>query len=234
MAVSNSIDFSLTAVQIIEEARGKLGIHADEEPLEAIDLQKGLRALNMMLKGWQAEEIYISTFTEGALTLVQGDYDYVFGSGGTFTTVPFEIMDMRITRNSRDMPMVEMGRQEYFALPQKDSQGYPTQWYYDRQRSGGTLYVWPAPDSALGTLKFTYRRVIMDMDDSTNNLDLPQEWYEAVVYNLAVRLMPNNGGAGTAEAKLVIAEAARTYAVVKGFETGTGKSSLYIGPDDGH
>jgi len=232
MAVSSSTDFALTASEIVEEARSLLGIHADEEPLEAHELTRGLRAFNMMLKEWQAEGVYISTLTEGTLTLTQADVDYTFQAGGNFTTVPFEIVDMRITRNSRDMPMIEMSRQEYYALPNKTSQGYPTQWYYDRQRSTGTLYVWPAPDATAGTLKFTYRRILMDMDNSTNNLDLPQEWYQAVTYGLAKKLMPRYGGAGTPEGQLVLAEAERSYAVVKGFDVGTGRSSLMIGPDE--
>lgn len=232
MAVSGSVDFALTAVEIVEEARSLLGIDAEEEPLEAAELQKGLRALNMMLKAWQAEGLMISLLTEGTLALVQSQASYTFQAGGDFNTVPFEITDMRITRNSTDLPMFEMGREEYFALPNKTTEGYPTQWYYDRQRDGGRLYVWPAPDATAGTLKFTYRRVINDMDASANSLDLPQEWHEAVVYGLARKLMPRYGGAGTPEGQLVLTEAARSYQVVKDFGIGTGKNSIMIVPGD--
>lgn len=232
MAVSNSTDFLLSAVKIVEEARSLLGIHADEEPLQAHELENGLRALNMMLKEWQAEGISVSAYAEGALALAQGVPDYLFGPAGAFTTVPFEITDMRITRGGTDLPMTEMSRQEYYALPNKATQGYPTQWFYDRQRATGTLYVWPAPDATAGTVKFTYRRVVMDMDTSGDSLDLPQEWQQAVVYNLAKKLMPRYGGAGTAEGQLVLAEAGRSFAIVKGFDIGNGKGSITIGPDD--
>lgn len=230
MAVSGSIDFSQTASSLIEDARRKLGIHADEEPLAATELATGLRTLNRMLKEWQADNIAISYLTEGTLTLVASQASYSFGSGGDFTTVPFEITQMRIRRNSTDLEMVEMGRQEYFSLPNKDNTGYPAQWYYDRQRSGGTLYVWPAPDTTSSTLRFTYRRIVNDMDATTDDLDLPQEWYDAVVYNLAKKMMPEYGGAGTPEGQLVLAEAARCYDLVKGFDIGTGESSITILP----
>ncbi|MCP5011491.1 MAG: hypothetical protein GY942_16035, partial [Aestuariibacter sp.] len=100
MAVSNSNDFALTASDLITEARKKIGIHAAEEPISAAELVSGLKTLNIMLKAWQVEGVSFSQYTEGTITLTQSDYDLVFGSGGDFTTVPFDIIDVRITRNS--------------------------------------------------------------------------------------------------------------------------------------
>lgn len=230
MAVSGSVDFSQTASSLIEDARRKLGVHADEEPLQAHELQTGLRTLNRMLKEWQADGIAISYLTEGMLALVASQASYDFGSGGDFATVPFEITQIRIRRNSTDLEMIEISREEYFALPNKDNTGYPTQWYYDRQRSGGTLYLWPAPDTVSSTLRFTYRRIVNDMDVTTDDLDLPQEWYDAVVYNLARKMMPEYGGAGTPDGQLVLSEAKSSYDKVRGFDIGTGKSSIMITP----
>jgi hypothetical protein len=230
MAVSGSVDFNLSASEIIVEARRKIGIHDDEEPLENQDLQTGLRTMTMMLKTWQAEGVMCWTMTEGTLTLVQSDYDYVFGAGGTFTTVPLDILDCRITRNSSSIPMMRLSREDYYNLPDRSSEGYPTQFYYDRQRSGGTLYVWPAPDASAGTLNFTYRRLIMDMDASVDNPDVPQEWLDAMVYGLAKRLAENYGLAGTPDYANISAEAGRTYGVVKGLDVGEGMGTIMINP----
>lgn len=41
-----------TAVDIVTRARQRLRIHADEEPLEAHELEKGFYALNDMLYAW--------------------------------------------------------------------------------------------------------------------------------------------------------------------------------------
>lgn len=232
MALSGSVDFSQTASSLIEDARRKLGVHADEEPLEAHELTTGLRTLNRMLKEWQADGVSISYITEGSLSLVAADKDYTFGSGGDFTTVPFEIESIRYRNSSGiDRPLFELSHDEYYELPNKTSSGEPNQWYYDRQRNGGTLYVWPVPSLSSGTLQFTYRRIVNDMDDTTNDLDLPQEWLDAVVYNLARKMMPEYGGAGTPEGQLVISEAMRCYDMVKGFDTGVGKGSISIMPD---
>lgn len=231
MTVSGTTTFSMTVSEIVTEARGLLGIQAAEEPLEAHELQQGIRTLNMMLKAWQADGVQAWTLTEGTFTLVQADADYVFGAGGTFTTVPLDITDVRITRNSNSIPMFRLSREDYYALPLRTNQGYPTQFYYDRQREGGTFYVWPAPDSGLGTIDFTYRRYIMDAGDGTNTLDLPTEWYEAITYNLADRLMPYYPGISPVSKQKVETRAAAAYFSVKGFDTGEGMGSISITPD---
>lgn len=232
MAVSNSIDFKQTAQSIIEDARAELGILADEEPLEAVDLQRGLRLLNGMLKSWQAEGLMVWALTEGSFTLIQGQEGYLFGVGGTFTTVPFEITDARIDRANNNIPMFRLSREQYYDLPNPANQGYPTQYYYDRQRSGGTMFVWPAPDAALGTVSFTYQRIVMDLDAGANDFDLPQEWTEAIRFGLAKRLVGPYGKAGSADAARVEKEAERSYRIVEAFTIAEGKNSVSITPDE--
>lgn len=234
MAVSNSTDFNRTSHDLIVMAREKIGIHAAEEPIANEEIVSARRHLNAMLKAWAAGGVSFTHMTEGSLTLVQADKDYVFGSGGDFTTVPVDITDVRITRDSIDLPMIELSREEYYALPNKASQGRPTQWFYDRQRAGGTLYVWPVPDASAGTLKFTYRRVIYDMDANADDLDLPQEWYEAVVYGLADRLAENYGLTQTAAGQRVAQKAQMALQEIKEFDTGEGAGSLRIMPGTGY
>jgi hypothetical protein len=230
MTVSGTAAFSMTVEQIVTEARGLLGVQAAEEPLQAFELAQGIRALNMMLKAWQADGVQTWTFTEGAFPLVLGQQGYAIGSGGAFAMAPLDITDVRITRSGRDLPMNRMSRQDYYALPIKTTQGYPTQFYYDRQRDGGTFYVWPAPDTSLGTIAFTYRRYIMDAGDGTNTLDLPTEWHEAVTYNLADRLIPYYPSISPTNKQKVETRAAAAYFSVKGFDTGEGEGSISITP----
>lgn len=232
MAVSGSTDFAQTATEIVEDARRKLGIHADEEPLQDHELTAGLRNLNRMLKAWQTEGIFISSLSEGSVNIAADDADYTFGSGGDVTTVPFEILAVRYRNSSSiDRPLMQVSRDDYYNLPNKASSGEPSLWYYDRQRAGGTLYIWPVPSSASGSLRFTQRLVIDDMDAADDDLDLPQEWYNAVVYNLAVEMMPEWGGAGTPEGQLVMSRAADFLAKASEFDIGTGNNSISILPD---
>lgn len=231
MAVSGSTDFKQTAQELIIDARAELGVQADEEPLQAVDLERGLRTLTRMLKTWQADGVEVWTFTQGSIPLVQGDLDYVCGAGGAFVTTPFDILECRVLRDGNSLPMFRLSRDEYLDLPNRTNQGYPTQFYYDRQRDFGTIYVWPAPDAALGTLEFDYRRIVMDADAGPNDMDLPQEWTEAIMFGLAKAMIGQYHKAGTPEAAWVMQEADRTYQIVKNYDIGEGKASVSITPD---
>lgn len=229
MAVSASTDFALTANDVVVTALELLGVRAEEEPLTQIELERGMRYLNMMLKGWEADGVMTWLKTEGSLSLVQGTAAYTFQAGGDFTTVPMDIEQMRITRTN-DLEMTRMSRPDYFAIPTKTTEGYPTQYYYDRQRDSGTLYIWPTSDATLGTLKFTYRRRIMDMDAAGNNFDLPQEWYLAITHGLAVMLAPIYGKTGTPRYEDIRAKAAAAYDSVKSFDIEEGEASFFALP----
>ena len=53
MALSNSVNFTMTASELIENAFSKIGIKKMEQPLLAPELQDGLDNLNlMMLARW--------------------------------------------------------------------------------------------------------------------------------------------------------------------------------------
>lgn len=232
MAVSNSIDFNLNLTQLLVAARRKAGIHADEEAYPVAEFEADTVTLNLMLKAWQAKGVLSWTMAEGSLTLVQGQAAYVFGSGGDVATVPMDIRSARIVRASIDTPMLPLSRERYLDLPNKTTQGFPTQFYYDRQRASGTLYVWPAPDATAGTLKYAHRRRIMDMDAAADDFDVPQEWYEATLYNLAERLLEDYGLSGTREADKISLRAATAFAEASSFDAADGESALTIRPDD--
>ena len=221
----------MTAQEVVEDALAELGVHQAEEPLQTVELNRGLRALNRMVKAWQAEGVMCWTYAEGSLTLADSDGSYSFAAGGDFVTVPFEITQMRVSHDGgNEIEMVRLSREDYYRLPNRTVEGFPTQFYYDRQRDSGTLYVWPEPDDALYDVTFTYRRIIMDLDAGANNFDIPQEWYEALVFGLARRLIGPYGASGKPVASRIIAEAERSYAIVKGFDVGEGMGSVTIVP----
>lgn len=194
MATSGSTDFSLTRTDIIAEALELIGAIAAGESPSAEDGASVARSLNMMLKTWQADGLHLWLKAEGSLPLVAGTQSYTMGNGGTFAARPLRILSARLRVSSVDTPLYEMPRQEYFDLPTKATAGRPTGFYYDPGRVQGRLYVWPVLASGLtATVEFTYARPIEDMDGPTNDFDLPQEWFEAIAYNLAVRIAPKFG-----------------------------------------
>lgn len=183
MATSGSVDFSLTAREIITEAFQTAKVIAAGETPTADELEDGERKLNLMLKSWGSKEhLWIKTEGTQALTATTASYAI---------TGARRMLSVRRRTSSIDTPMNELSREEYYDLPTKSATGTPVSWYFDPQRSTRTLYIWPTASTAVAantTLYFTYLRVIEDIDALENDPDVPQEWLEALIYNLAAKL----------------------------------------------
>ena len=83
-----------------------------------------------------------------------------------------------------------LARLDYQGLPNKAQSGTITQAFYDPQLSTGYLYLWQPPVSVEDLIKLTWHRPIMDFDAASDNPDLPQEWFDALAFNLAVSIAP--------------------------------------------
>jgi hypothetical protein len=105
----------------------------------------------------------------------------------TDITKPLRVPDARRRQSSQDIEMIKLGRIDYLNLPNKNSSGTPTQFYYKPNISSGQLFLWPSPTSSTTTIKFTYFRPLRVFSDADDEMDLPNEWVEAIKYNLAVR-----------------------------------------------
>lgn len=95
--------------------------------------------------------------------------------------------------SDQDTEMFPVSRLDYQRLTSKTQSGTPTQFYYDPRggaNASGLLYIWPAPSNVNDVFKFTWHRPIQDFSAAANTSDLPQEWVEALTFNLAVRLAP--------------------------------------------
>ncbi len=89
-----------------------------------------------------------------------------------------------------EVPIDMVARDVYMAQPNKTSSSIPTMAHYQPDISAGKLYVWPVSSTCNNVLRFTYQRTIEDADLVTNNLDMPEEAVDALIYELASRLAP--------------------------------------------
>ncbi len=188
MATSGSVDFSLTAREIIAEAFKVAKIVSGGETPTATEMSDAETTLNLMLKTWSAKE-HLWIRTEGTQALTASTASYAI-------TGARRMLSVRRRASSIDTPMNELAREEYYDLPTKSATGTPVSWYFDPQRATRTLYIWPTASAAVATstvLHFTYLRVIEDIDALENDPDVPQEWLEALVYSLAARLALSYG-----------------------------------------
>lgn len=105
---------------------------------------------------------------------------------------PLRILDMRrvqLDDNKVATTMDQIGYSEYFNLPLKDTDGSPSNYYYDKLLDAGQLYVFNRPDNVNILLEFTYHESIEDVDNGTDSLDFPTEWTLPLIFGLAELLM---------------------------------------------
>lgn len=208
MATSGSIDFSMTAREVITYALRKINVVSEVEDPTAEQSAKAVQELNVMLKGWQKHE-NLWRLTEGSVTLLNATGSYAL------SPVPHKVISARYRNaSSLDTPMDELLRNEYYDLPNKSSAGRPTGYYVDYQRTAVTMYVWPVQATVTTeTIKYTFQRKFEDIDDLANDIDIKQEHFEVVGYNLAARLAddyPTEGpqvGRVTARAQTLLDDA---------------------------
>lgn len=108
-----------------------------------------------------------------------------------------------------EIPIVFQSRKDYMDLPNKNQAGTVIQAYYSRQEPTGIWYLWNTPSSSVEYINFTAERQIQIMVDTTDTFDLPAEWYDAITYNLAKRLILKVGC--SAQRTALIREDAKTY-----------------------
>jgi hypothetical protein len=116
---------------------------------------------------------------------VATQYFRVVAPGGTLSQT-----DVLVGNTPNEIMMARLNRDSYSNLPNKTFTGKPLQFWLDRTLNEPVMYVWPVPDSAqsLGQVVTYAKRYIMDVGTLTQEIDVPQRWYEAIVYLLAARL----------------------------------------------
>ena len=173
-----------TVLDIVTMALRKSGILGFGEIASADDADTARQELELMLKGWQNKGLNLWTKTAGSLALTTA-------ASYTMSPIrPMAILSARLKKGGVESIMSELTRMEYDEMPIKTSQGQPTTFYYDRQREAAKLYVWPVLAIAAGeTVEYTYDREVADVPNLTDDVDVPAEWWDAVVYNLAARML---------------------------------------------
>lgn len=95
--------------------------------------------------------------------------------------------------SSIETQMIQMARIDYRNQPNKSSPGTITNWFYDPRggaNTQGQIFLWTAPTDVTTCFKFTYWRPVQDFTTAANIPDLPQEWLDALIWNLALKMAP--------------------------------------------
>lgn len=243
--MANTWSFFPTAATLIKAAMRRIRAYDPEQDttISTVQYNNALETLNFLMGAWQALgiQIWCRKTASNALTASQGSY--TVGSGGNINiNRPLMIYDAWLRDNTTgvDMPLEVIGETDYYMLSTKSQTGTPVQLYYDVEYDGssnkgatskGTLYLWPVPDSTTAsgkTLYFRYQRPLEDFDTTSDNIDMPQEWFNALRLQLALAIAPEYG-VPVIEYDRLEKEAERWTDLAKSWDTE--QESIFLEPD---
>ena len=174
MATSGSYDFELDVAEIIEEAYERCGL----ELRTGYDAKTARRSLNLMFAEWANRGLNLWTVKQGSQVLTQGTATYAFADDYT------DLLEVVIRRSGVDYELSRMSRAEYITLPNKTTQGRPSQYYYNRKIIP-EITLWATPENSTDTLVYYYVSRIEDADTLANTNDVPFRFYPCMVAGLA-------------------------------------------------
>jgi len=91
--------------------------------------------------------------------------------------------------NSTEITMARLNRDDYTNLPNKNfTANQPFQYWFNRTIPQSEIYLWPVPSDPFIQMTVWYSRQIDDVGALTDELEVPQRWYEATVMMLAHRM----------------------------------------------
>lgn len=226
MTTSSTYEYQLTRNQIIESALRKLGVLAEGQTPSAQNYTDGAMALNTVISQLRAIGMPLWARTEHTFTPTTGTY--TIGTGMTLN-VPFPVKLLQAFRtdSNANIPMELVAREDFNILPTSSS-GSPIKLTYQPFVNYGVVKLWPTPASTnTSTVTLVYQRSFQYFTTSSETLDFPEEWYNAIIYNLAVRLAPE-WGVPLPDRQLLIQEA-KAY-TEDALMTGAEDSSFYVQP----
>jgi hypothetical protein len=161
MATSGSTNYSRNALQIITGALRKLRIITAGSNASGADLTTGLEALNLMVKAWQIDEVFMWFYQEAILHLELDGQSYTLGpTGGHFCSSSAAV---KTTLSASAAAAAT-------ALTVASNDGVTTGSYIGVELDSGVLYWSTQSGAPVGTTDLTLAAGITTEASSGNNV----------------------------------------------------------------
>lgn len=196
MSVSGIVDTPTTVRSFCTQAARKIRILDSVTSLPSEDFDAIRLALLAMLRTWEVDGVRLWTTEEVVVTAVIGQQDY------TLTPRAVRVVDARYLLGTAYTPVRVVTREEWERLPQPQSPGTPYWIYLDRRRDASVVKFYPVPNVAMDML-VTINRPLYDVLNANEDVDVPPEWSEAIIYNLAARIADDFGKADPVTARVI-------------------------------
>jgi len=186
MATSGTYTFNPSLGELVLYAFNLCGVR--NTALLQEHFESARMASNLMLSRWSNQGVNLWKVDLVTTALTTGTSTY---SVDADTVV---ILDAYVTTDQSgadiDRIIMPISRTEYASYPNKEQQGFPTVFWFDRLLSP-TVTIWPVPNTSTGPQYLKYYRVRRIEDSALTNgqqIDIPYLWLECFAYGLAQRL----------------------------------------------
>ena len=140
------------------------------------------------------------------------------------------LREFYVGNNSREITMSRLNRDDYTNLPNKNfTANQPYQFWFNRTVPNPEIYLWPTPSDPFVQMTVWYSKQIMDVGDLTDELQIPQRWYMAVVSMLAHQMSLELPQVDMARVQYLEAQAEKYLALAEVEERD--KSPIYFAPN---
>jgi hypothetical protein len=221
MATSNTYTWNPGLGEVVLYAFNLIGVR----PAALIQehFESARMATNMMLSRWSSQGVNLWCVDMETVPLVQGTSTYSVPSD---TIVMLDAYISTTTGSSTiDRIITPVSRTEYASYPNKEQQGFPTVFWFDRTLSP-EVTLWPVPDGSQTSLKYYRVRRVQDSNlQNGEQVEIPYYFMEALAFGLAQRLAMVWAPERVAIMK-PLADEAYSIAAAQNIET----SNMYISP----
>jgi hypothetical protein len=176
MATSGTTTFNLELDDIIQDAYERCGLSGTRTGYQ---LQSARRSLNLLLSEWGNRGVHIWKVENHTQNLTAGTTTYTAPSDAS------DVLEMVFRNGDTDTTMTKVSRSEYQAIPNKSSQGQPTQYFIQRNLSNVTITLYLTPNTTDTQINYYYLGRIEDAGSYTNNPDAPYRFLPCMVSGLA-------------------------------------------------
>jgi len=174
VTLSNSKDFELDVADYVEEAFERCGL----EVRTGYDLKTAKRSLNLMLAEWANRGLNQWTIKQRSVTLVESDGEYALGND------VIDVLSVVVRRNGTDYALDRISRDSYLSIPNKTTEGRPSQYFLDRQITPN-LKIWPIAENSTDVIYYDALTRMDDADRGSDTLDMPFRFYPCLAAGLA-------------------------------------------------
>lgn len=186
----------MTPLTIINLALKITGITGVGQTALPEDINDTFTILNAMIAGWNRRRWMIYHLVDTKVT-GNGSQFYTIGLGQQFNVArPDQIQSayarqLQSTSSSPvDFPLAMINsHEEYGDLALKSLVSFPRFIFYDSSYPIGNVYVYPIPTSNY-EIHLVLKETIAVLPDLVTDINLPPEYQEAIIWNLAARLRP--------------------------------------------